>query len=86
VAALYNFVHLAYKTIDFDEQLKWQTPQQEIFSQSLKIEGSALLPLGGGMSFQIGYGFAFDWMQFDTESPSLNKKQYALLTVKRTGN
>jgi hypothetical protein len=85
VVALYNFVHLAYKTIDFDEQFKWQTPQRKIFSQSLKIEGSALLPLGGGMSFQIGYGFAFDWMRFDAEPPSLSKRQYALLTVKKTG-
>jgi hypothetical protein len=84
VTALYDFVHLAYKTIDFDEQLKWHTPRQETFSQSLKLEGSALLPLGGGMSFQIGYGFAFDWIQFDAGSPSLSDRQYAVLTVKKT--
>jgi hypothetical protein len=86
VAALYDFVHLDYKTINFDEQFTWYTPQQETIAQSLKIEVSGLLPLGNGMSFRIGYGFTFDWMQFDAASPSLSNRHYAILTVKKAGN
>jgi hypothetical protein len=86
MAVLYDFVHLAYKTIDFDEQLAWYTPEQETRAQSLKLEASALLPLGGGLSFQIGYGYTFDWMQFDAASPSMSNRQYVILTVKKTGN
>ncbi|MDR1072691.1 MAG: hypothetical protein LBL45_03315 [Treponema sp.] len=82
VAAFYDFVHLSYKTMNFDEQLAWYAPQQEIRVQSLKIEASALLPLGGGMSFQIGYGYTFDWMQLDVASPSMSNRQYVILTVR----
>ncbi|MDR2446552.1 MAG: hypothetical protein LBD58_04590 [Treponema sp.] len=86
VAVLYDFVHLSYKTINFDEQLACYTPEQETRSQFLKIEASALLPLGGGMSFQIGYGYTFDWTQFDDTSPFMSNRQYMILTVKKTRN
>jgi hypothetical protein len=85
-AASYDFVHLIYKTIHFDDELMWYTPQQETLAHSLNIEVSALLPMGGGMSFQIGYGFTFDWAQFDAASPSLSNRHYAILTVKKTVN
>jgi hypothetical protein len=86
VAALYNFVHLVYKTIDFDDQFAWYTPEQETLTQSFKIEVSALLPIGGGMSFQIGYGYTFDWIHVDGTSPSMSNRQYALLMMKKIEN
>jgi hypothetical protein len=82
---LYDAVQLRYKSIDFDDKLRWITPESTVFTQSLKIEVSLLLPLGG-MSFQLGYGYTFDWIRFDAASPSISNRQYLILTVKKAGN
>jgi hypothetical protein len=74
---------LKYKVIDFDENLAWFNPEKTLVSQSFKIEGSLLLPLGGGLSVQIGYGYTFDSIRQDDISTQKNR-QYAIFAVRKT--
>jgi hypothetical protein len=81
---LYDAAQLRYKSIDFDDNLHWITPESTVFTQSLKIETSLLLPLGS-MSFQVGYGYTFDSTRFDSASLVNGNRQYIILTARKTG-
>jgi hypothetical protein len=82
---LYDVAQLRYQSIDFDENLDWIHPESTVLTQSLKIETSLLLPLGG-MSFQIGYGYTFDSTRFDSAPPVEGNRQYIILTARKAGN
>ncbi|MDR2418975.1 MAG: hypothetical protein LBD79_07965 [Treponema sp.] len=81
---LYDAAQLRYQYIDFDDNLHWITPESAVFTQSLKIEASLLLPLDG-MSFQVGYGYTFDSMRVDSAPPIDGNRQYIILSVRKTG-
>jgi hypothetical protein len=80
---LYDLSKLTYKVLDFDSNLAWINPEQNVTIQILKTEASLLLPLGGSMRFQIGYGFKFDYTRFGSGSIVENNRQYVILTVKK---
>jgi hypothetical protein len=82
LAFLYDFSRLNYKVIDFDDNLQWYTPERKVTTQSLKIETSLLIPLGGDIYTQIGYGHTFDSTQLDSASPVKSSRQYLILTAK----
>jgi hypothetical protein len=81
---LYDVAQLRYQSIDFDDNFDWIHPESTALTQSLKIEASLLLPLGG-MSFQIGYGYTFDSTRFDSASPVTGNRQYLILTARKAG-
>jgi hypothetical protein len=85
IVLLYDFARLNYKAIDFDSNLNWINPEREMITQSFKVETSALLPLGGNMSAQIGYGFAFNSTMVDSGIPVSGNRHYLILTVKKIG-
>ncbi|MDR0759201.1 MAG: hypothetical protein LBF74_03725, partial [Treponema sp.] len=74
---LYDVAQLRYQSIDFDKNLHWITLESAVFIQSLKIEASLLLPLGG-MSFQVGVGYTFDSTRFDSVPPIDGNRQYII--------
>jgi hypothetical protein len=82
---LYDFVSLNYKFIDFDNSLNWIIPEREMITQSFKVEASALLPLGGNMRAQIGYGFTFDSTGVDSGTHFSGNRHYLIITVKKIG-
>jgi hypothetical protein len=84
---LYDVAQLRYQSIDFefvDDHFDWIHPESKVLTQSLKIETSLLLPLGG-MSFQIGYGYTFDSTRFDSALPVMDNRQYIILTARKSG-
>jgi hypothetical protein len=81
---LYDAAQLRYESIDFDYNFAWIHPESTVHTQSLKIEASLLLPLGG-MSFQIGYGYTFDSTRFDSASLVKSNRQYIILTARKAG-
>jgi hypothetical protein len=80
----YNFVQLNYKSIDFDNNLAWYNPERKVDTQSIKIEGAVLVPIGNDMSARIGYGYMFDTIKLDSVSQNTNN-QYVIFTVRKTG-
>jgi hypothetical protein len=85
LALLYDFAQLKYNVIDFDENLAWINPERTVVTQSFKIEASVLIPLGGAMRAQIGYGYTFDFTAIDTGSSVMGNRQYIILTAKKSG-
>jgi hypothetical protein len=81
LAFLYDYSELDYKVIDFDDQFKWRTPESKIASQSLKLEVSALLPLGGVYT-QIGYGHTFDSTRVNSAPLVEGGKDYLILAMR----
>jgi hypothetical protein len=81
---LYSFVALNYKGIDFNDKLEWVNPAEDIVMQSLKAEGSLLVPVGGGFNLQAGYGLLFDSTK-DAGVSDERVKQYFIFTVKKMG-
>jgi hypothetical protein len=84
IAFHYNFVHLDYKSIDFDDNLAWYNPERKVDTQSIKIEGALLIPIGGDISARIGYGYIYDTIKLDSVSQNINN-HYVIFTVKKTG-
>ncbi|MDR0411239.1 MAG: hypothetical protein LBH75_04610 [Treponema sp.] len=82
LALLYDYSKLDYKVISFDDQLKWLTPEQEVVSQSLKLEASALIPTGGNAYIQIGYGRSFDSLQTNSAPLIESGRDYLILAMK----
>jgi hypothetical protein len=82
LAFLYDFSRLDYKVIDFDSSLNWYNPEQTVFSQSLKLEVSVLIPLGGAVYTQVGYGHTFDSLTQDSNPAVQSNKQYLILCAK----
>jgi hypothetical protein len=85
IAVLYDYTKLAYRVVDFDfydDEFKWLTPEREVVSHSLKVEACALLPLGGDVYAQLGYGYTFDYTQTDSAPALETNRQYAILTLK----
>jgi len=83
---LYDFAKLHYRTLDFNDNLKWITPERSIATQSFKIEASVLLPMGGNMRGQIGYGYTFDTTRIDAGVTISGNRQYLILTAKKINN
>jgi hypothetical protein len=84
LALLYDFARLQYHAIDFDANLNWITAERTIAAESFKIETSLLIPLGG-MKVQLGYGYTFDSLRYDDESPNRSNRHYIILTARKTG-
>jgi hypothetical protein len=79
---LYDYAKLRYKSIAFDDDLQWITPESTVVTQSFKIEASLLIPLGA-MQAQIGYGYTFDATRFDDGTSIRGNRQYLILTAKK---
>ena len=86
ITLLYDTARLNFRTIDFDDNLNWINPERSALTQSFKIETSLLLPMGGDMAIQAGYGYTFDSTQFDGGMPNRSNRQYLILTARKTGN
>jgi hypothetical protein len=85
VALLYDVARLRYRNIDFDDAMNWITPERTVMTHSFKIEASLLVPLGGGMQAQIGYGCTFDSTRIDDGTSVTGSRQYIILTAKKGG-
>jgi hypothetical protein len=83
LALLYDFSSLNYQAIDFDENLQWHNPERTVFSQSLKLEASLLIPLPSSVHAQIGYGHTFDSVQLDSGDPVWSNRQYLIFAVNK---
>jgi len=81
----YDYMKLNYKGIDFDANLNWINPEKITITQSIKIEASALIPWGGNLSAQIGYGYTFDSIKMDSAVAISSNKHYIILAVKKSG-
>jgi len=79
----YNYVKLTKKVIDFDGNFDWIYPEQSVVDQSIMIEISALLPVGGGMSFQAGYGYQHSFFGRDSAPVLEERKHYLILSTKK---
>jgi hypothetical protein len=84
VVLLYDYTKLRYKSIGFDDNLQWITPESTVRTQSFKIEASLLVPLGG-IQVQLGYGYTFDSTRFDDGRSITGNRQYLILTAKKRG-
>jgi hypothetical protein len=82
----YNYSRMKYEAIDynFDENNKvtWEYPETTTIGHSFNIEASALIPLGGDMRFQVGYGYTFGTLIIDSGEITENK-QYLILAAKK---
>ena len=85
LALFYNFARLQYQSVDFDENLNWTNPQRTVITSSFRIEVSALVPVGGDMSVQIGYGHTFDSTHLDSVPAVSDNRPYLILAAKKTG-
>jgi len=56
----------------------WIYPEQSAVTQSVMIEISALLPVGNGISFQIGYGYIHNFISLDS-SPVIQEGKHCLI-------
>jgi hypothetical protein len=79
---LYDFTRLEYDSIDFDNSLSWTTTGNTIIMQSLKSEVSVLIPAGGDMRLQTGFGYVFESMYLDSHNTVLSKP-YLILSMKK---
>jgi len=80
---LYNFARLEYGVIDFDDNLAWIITERSIITHSIKLEASALIPIGNEMHFQIGFGYKMDTMQINSSDVISNNKPYLIITAKK---
>jgi len=83
---VYDYSRLRYEILDFifDENTSdwsWYTPEREVVTQSFKIEGALLIPLGA-MHLQIGGGRIFDSMTVDSGSLLRSGKNYLNISGK----
>jgi hypothetical protein len=87
-ALLYDAAWLDYEDVSFKYDTDagkffWTHPVLETVTQSLKLELSALIPLGS-VRFQIGWGHTFDSVQSGSNSPAKRQRDYLILCVKST--
>jgi hypothetical protein len=80
----YNYAKLTKKVINFDNNFDWIFPEQSVVTQSIMIEVSALLPLGGGMSLQAGYGYLRNFISLDSSPAIQEGKHYLILSTKKS--
>ena len=80
----YNYAKLSKQVISFDDDLNWIYPEQSVVTQSIMIEISALLPLGGGISFQAGYGYMHNFVALDSSPVIHEGGHYLILSTKKT--
>jgi hypothetical protein len=74
----FDYSRLQYEILDFKfdgGNFGWYTPEREVVSQSFKIEGALLIPLGG-MHLQIGAGRIFDSITVDSGSAIQQERNY----------
>jgi len=79
----YNYAKLNKKVIDFDGDLNWIYPEQSVLNQSIMIEVSGLLPVGQGLSFQVGYGYMHNFISLDSDAAIEEGKHYVIVSTKR---
>jgi len=78
---LYNFSRLEYQTIDFDDDLNWRYPSQTVFTNSLKLEASFLLPIADSIFGKIGFGYSWGAIQLDSGGPIWNRQYYFIFNT-----
>ena len=78
VSLLYDYSRLKYEDLGFnlvEGKFVWIMPEVNVVTQSFKLEGALLIPLGG-MHFQIGAGRIFDSMTADSGVQIRKDKNY----------
>jgi hypothetical protein len=81
IGFLYNFSRLEYQVIDFDDDLKWRYPSQTVFTNSLKLEASFLIPIADSVFGKIGFGYSWGAIQLDTDQPIWNRQYYFIFNT-----
>jgi len=84
----YDYAKFEYEVIDLDYNDKESKffpifPKSTVISQSLMLEATALIPLGG-IGFQIGYGYMLNFYTLDSSNPVTERKHYFILAGKKT--
>jgi hypothetical protein len=80
---LYEYARLDYDLISIDGNKNWITPTEELVSQSFTIEASVLLPLGGGLYLQAGYGHSFEAITTKSSTPDEENTPYLIIGTKK---
>jgi hypothetical protein len=88
LSLLYEFARINYDVININinndtQEKKWITPEEELIVQSFKIEASLLLPLSGGLHFQVGYGHSFDFIALNSSRPVDENMHYLIIGTKK---
>jgi hypothetical protein len=84
LSLLYNYFKIDYDVISINATTRnWMTPGEELVSKIFKVEASVLLPLGGGFSFQVGYGYSFDTIEIDSGTPVHENNHYFIIGTKK---
>jgi hypothetical protein len=84
LSLLYEFARIRYDVIGIDGAAKkWTTPEDELVTHSLKAEAALLLPLGGGLYFQAGYGHSFDAIILNASTPVEEHANYFIVGTKK---
>jgi len=78
---LYNFSRLEYQVIDFDDNLKLRYPSQTVFTNSLKLEASFLIPITDSVFSKIGFGYSWGAIQLDAAEPIWNRQYYFIFNT-----
>jgi hypothetical protein len=82
LSLLYEFARIKYDVIGIDGN-EWTTPEDELVTHSLKAEASLLLPLGGSLYFQAGYGHSFDAIMLNSSTPVDEHGNYFIVGAKK---
>jgi hypothetical protein len=82
LSLLYEFARIKYDVIGINGNT-WITPEEELVTHSLKAEVAVLLPLGGNMSFKLGYGHSFDAIITDSSTPVEGNANYLIIATKK---
>jgi hypothetical protein len=87
LSAKYNYAQLKYEVIDldFDQTANKFTPifpENTVISQSLMLEASLLIPVGG-MYIQIGYGYMLSFYTLNNGDPVSGNKHYLILSGRK---
>jgi len=81
---IYDYSSLRYEVLDFNfdgHDFIWYTPERTVETQSFKIEGALLIPVGG-MHLQVGGGRIFDSMTVDSGTAIRHEKNYLIISGK----
>jgi hypothetical protein len=81
----YDFTHLRYISVDFDENLEWYTPEQTVDTNSFKMELSLLASISA-VTAQIGVGFALDSIILNNNEAINRNHWYFIFAIKPKKN
>ena len=87
LSAKYNYAQLKYEVIDLDFDQTTNKfipifPENTVVSQSLMLEASVLIPVGG-MYIQIGYGYMLSFYTLNNGDPVSGNKHYLILSGRK---